>query len=428
MKKKLLFTLIMLVAASSVAMRAQDEPMEYTSEPQICYYPANDISMLSIENTDADENVSIFYRIRLIDEDFSDWTLYLQPLIFPFQYSGYYALYQIECYAVAEGKYASEIVFMEFEVYNELTGNHYLQYYDFYIDGIYYKYRSDSTVEVSAEAIDPSFIGVWSATPFDTYPSYSGNVVIPPTVEYEGCVYQVVATNYFAFFCCSDLLSVELPNTISELSGFACSSVKNIVLPGSITTIGERAFEGSKLTSIVIPNSVTSIGDAAFYYCHKLKSVTIGNSVTTIGYHAFDGCSDLTSVTIGNSVTSIDIGAFWFCSDLASIICKAMSPPTAFENSFWDTYDKATLFVPAESLDAYRNHEEWGKFTHIVPFHGAGPGDINGDGNIAISDATSLIDMLLNGDELPEWADVNGDGVVTIKDVTDLIDMLLGGN
>ena len=156
--------------------------------------------------------------------------------------------------------------------------------------------------------------------------------------------------------------------------------------------------------------------------------MTIGNSVTTIGYHAFNGCSDLTSVTIGNSVISIDIGAFWSCSDLASIICKAMSPPTAVENSFRDTYEIATLFVPAESLEAYQSHEEWGKFTHIVPFLGAGPGDINGDGNIAIGDVTNLIDQLLSGDELPAWADVNGDGAVTIKDVTDLIDMLLNGN
>jgi hypothetical protein len=53
---------------------------------------------------------------------------------------------------------------------------------------------------------------------------------------------------------------------------------------------------------------------------------------------------------------------------------------------------------------------------------------VNGDGNIAISDATSLIDMLLSGDELPAWADVDGDGTVGIKDVTTLIDMLLSGN
>ena len=120
------------------------------------------------------------------------------------------------------------------------------------------------------------------------------------------------------------------------------------------------------------------------------------------------------------------------CNNLTSIISKPTIAPAIGYNAFYawetDVYEQATLFVPAESLEAYRAHEEWGKFTHIVPFVGAGPGDINGDGNIAISDATNLIDQLLSGDELPAYADVNGDGVVTIKDVTDLIDMLLNGN
>ena len=60
-----------------------------------------------------------------------------------------------------------------------------------------------------------------------------------------------------------------------------------------------------------------------------------------------------------------------------------------------------------ESLEAYRAHEEWGKFSHIVPFIGAGPGDVNGDGKIAISDVTNLINLLLSSDELPAYADVN---------------------
>ena len=86
------------------------------------------------------------------------------------------------------------------------------------------------------------------------------------------------------------------------------------------------------------------------------------------------------------------------CNNLTSIISKPTIAPAIGYNAFYawetDVYEQATLFVPAESLEAYRAHEEWGKFTHIVPFLGAGPGD----------------------------------GVVTIKDVTDLIDMLLSGN
>ena len=91
-------------------------------------------------------------------------------------------------------------------------------------------------------------------------------------------------------------------------------------------------------------------------------------------------------------------------------------------------YKLVTLFVPNESLEAYQTAIIWRLFYRIVPFIGAGPGDINGDGNIAINDVTNLIDQLLSSDELPAYADVNGDGVVTIKDVTVLIDMLLSSN
>ena len=90
----------------------------------------------------------------------------------------------------------------------------------------------------------------------------------------------------------------------------------------------------------------------------------------------------------------------------------------------FDIFDKQSANSP-ESLEAYRAHEEWGKFTHIVPFLGAGPGDVDGNGSINITDVTNLIDQLLSGDELPAWSDVNGDGNVSISDVTALIDILL---
>ena len=108
-----------------------------------------------------------------------------------------------------------------------------------------------------------------------------------------------------------------------------------------------------------------------------------------------------------------------------SITCLSPTPIDAYLGEDSDPFFETPLFVPQEGLEAYKAHEQWGKFLNIVPFIGAGPGDINGDGNVAISDATNLIDMLLGGDELPAWADVDGDGIVSIKDVTTLIDMLL---
>ena len=161
-----------------------------------------------------------------------------------------------------------------------------------------------------------------------------------------------------------------------------------------------------------------------------MVNANVSNSVTTIGEEAFENCDSLSTVTISNSVTAIGRNAFSCCYSITRVISQATTPPSG--SRIFPDYDfffnQATLFVPAESLEAYRAHEEWGKFSRIVPFIGAGPGDTNGDGVINIADVTGLIDQLLYAEELPAYIDVNGDGMVNITDVTTLIDRLLGVN
>ena len=86
------------------------------------------------------------------------------------------------------------------------------------------------------------------------------------------------------------------------------SSVTYNEITYSVTSIGNHAFyECTGLTSVTIPNTVTSIGSRAFHLCSGLTSVTIPNSVTSIGDGAFRSCSGLTSIEIPNSVTSIGL-------------------------------------------------------------------------------------------------------------------------
>ena len=152
---------------------------------------------------------------------------------------------------------------------------------------------------------------------------YQGNVVIPEEVTYMNRTLKVTSIRERAFYKCSRLTSITIPNSVTNIgisAFYGCSGLSSVTIPNSVTSIGEGTFYNcSGLTSIIIPNSVTSIGSNAFYGCYGLTSVTIGNSVTSIGYQAFYDCFKLTSVTIPNSVTSIGNNAFENCSGLTSI-------------------------------------------------------------------------------------------------------------
>jgi hypothetical protein len=138
----------------------------------------------------------------------------------------------------------------------------------------------------------------------------------------------------------------------------------------SVTSIGSSAFYGcSSLTAITIPNSVTSIGSSAFNGCSSLTDITIPNSVTSIGIGAFYGCSSLTAITIPNSVTSIGSSTFYGCSSLATIEVQWATP--LYLDSYndlldADVYENCTLVVPIGTLAGYQAAAIWNKFANII--------------------------------------------------------------
>ena len=173
-----------------------------------------------------------------------------------------------------------------------------------------------------------------------------------------------------AFAACTSLTSVTIPDSVTSIGACAfedCDSLRSVTIGNGVTSIGGGAFNYcDSLRSVTIPDSVTSIGDEAFCYCDSLRSVTIGNGVTSIGETAFYGCTSLTSVTIPDSVTSIGDYAFGGCTSLTSVYCEATTPPTGYSSMFGDNAPDRKIYVPRNSVEAYKSAEYWSEYASDI--------------------------------------------------------------
>ena len=185
----------------------------------------------------------------------------------------------------------------------------------------------------------------------------------------------VTSIGKFAFYKCSDLTSVTIPESVTSIGESAfynCSGLTSIYIPDGVTSIGFNAFsECTGLTSVTLPNTITSIERTTFFNCSALTSITIPNSVISIGEYSFVGCNNLTSLTIGNSVTSIGESAFDGCKVLIEITCDAITPPACGEDCFLNVDKSIPVYVPAQSVEAYKSADVWKDFENIqaLPVH-----------------------------------------------------------
>ena len=166
---------------------------------------------------------------------------------------------------------------------------------------------------------------------------------------------SVINIEDVVFIGCSELTTINVdPNNevydsrnncnaiIESSSNTLIAGCVNTIIPEGITCIGENAFTTSGLTTMTIPEGVKSIGSYAFYICSSLTSITIPGSVSSIGVSAFDGCKGLISITIPESVTNIGVQAFSNCIRLTSI---NVDP----ENAVYDSRDNCNAIIESSS-------------------------------------------------------------------------------
>lgn len=198
------------------------------------------------------------------------------------------------------------------------------------IDGIYYYLEGDeATVTNKSQRSyaygDSNYIN-----------AYSGNITIPSTITYEGSTYTVTAIQDYAFYLCSELISINIPSSVNSIGrlAFSCSpSLKAIIVNSdnpSFSSVGGILFNkdktilyhcpGGKTGNYVIPSTVKTIADYAFDHCEKINSVSIPDDVTSIGGYAFIECKALTNINIPASLTSLGECAFYGNECLSSPI------------------------------------------------------------------------------------------------------------
>lgn len=225
---------------------------------------------------------------------------------------------------------------------------------------------------------------------------YEGDIVIPTDIGFSHANYDVTSIGVRAFEY-SNITSVSIPKSVVSIgtSAFLGCPFTSIDIPNTVTAIGAYTFAGCpNLKSVILPNSLETIEGGLFSNCRNLESVKIPNTVTSIRHSAFQYCCNLESIIIPSSVNSIGISAFSECKALKDIYCQAVNVPETHSSAFNNSpIENMTLYVPGESMNAYKTTAPWsgfGKFQALTTGiekteTAAKPMITTADGQIAVS-------------------------------------------
>jgi hypothetical protein len=176
----------------------------------------------------------------------------------------------------------------------------------------------------------------------------------------------------YAFVNCNSLSDFSMPNTITSIGEGALSNtaITDIDLSefNYLTVIPNSLFNGSlQLQSVVFPKNVSSVGNSAFKDCTQLVDADFSETeLSKIGEYAFSGCTSLASISLPESTTNIADGAFESCRKLRNINILAVTPPSAYKNTFKNVANEVcTVSIPTDSFYDYLLAQYWGSFVDL---------------------------------------------------------------
>ena len=271
--------------------------------------------------------------------------------------------------------------------------------------------------------------------------------IIPQTVNYWDRDINVTGVGNNAFKNRFSLISVEMPSvTIVNESAFeGCINLVSVKV-GPELNIQRKAFANcSNLVTIEQPLQANSrgpnniifhspivVGDSAFAGCTKLTTQYIHPKVKAFRKNAFENCKSLKSVIIPCFGNDHGLGneVFKGCSNIEDVYTEYpyVIPDNAFEDK---TYQNAMLHVPLGEIDLYKSRKGWKnfkKYTDGITTEIHHQCDMNGDGEVNVTDLIPLVNMILGMTEASDAGDVNGDGEVNVTDLVPMVNMILNAN
>lgn len=171
------------------------------------------------------------------------------------------------------------------------------------------------------------------------------------------------------FWFNEEIVTLTLPSSLVSTSYSCFREMPNLVkidfAPGFKVLEDSSVHHNEELKEVILPDTVVAINKDALSHCYALEHIDLPPNLEYLGVSAFLYCTSLKEIVLPSSVKWIGFEAFRYCEALTSITCLAPTPPSGDSNMFSDTAE-CPIYVPAESVEAYRAALFWSDYAHRI--------------------------------------------------------------